>query len=80
MNRRTQSILDWCKKNRPDLEYHVVPQGRQTDDAFQLLLSVGFEAGRKFQADNPKTELDNPNVYDPAFVAVPSKPKKVKSA
>jgi len=36
---------------------------RPLDDAFQLLLAVGFEAGRQFQSANSNLELNNPNVY-----------------
>lgn len=64
MNLRNAEILKWCKKYRPDIIQYLTPQGNPTADAaFALLLSVGFEAGRQFQANNPKTELNNPNVY-----------------
>ena len=66
MNLRDAEILKWVKKHRPDLVEHVTPKGdRRIDDAFGLLLSIGFEAGRQFQADT-KAELNNPNVYLPA--------------
>ena len=69
MNLRDAEILNWCKKNRPDLvELLNGLFGRglgneSIEQAYRLLLSIGFEAGRGFQAVNPKTELNNPNVY-----------------
>ena len=64
MNLRDAEIMKWCRKHRPDLIQHITPKGdRRVDDVFGLLLSIGFEAGRQFQAARPKTELNNPNVY-----------------
>jgi hypothetical protein len=64
MNLREAAIMKWCEKHRPDLIQHITPKGNQrADDAFALLMSIGFEAGRQFQADRPKAELDNPNIY-----------------
>jgi hypothetical protein len=60
MNLRTAEIQKWCKAHRPDLMQYVQ---ENTPDAFALLLSIGFEAGRQFQSKNPKLALDNPNVY-----------------
>lgn len=64
MNLRNAEILKWCQEHRPDLVALITPRNeRPLDDAFQLLLAVGFEAGRQFQAANQNLELNNPNVY-----------------
>lgn len=64
INRRDAEIQKWCQKHRPDLIKYINPKGdRDLDDVFGCLLAIGFEAGRQFQADNLKTELNNPNVY-----------------
>jgi len=73
MNLRDSETLKWCKKNRPDLLVILEPLltngnsggfgNEKIDQAYRLLLGIGFEAGRQFQASRPKTELNNPNVY-----------------
>jgi hypothetical protein len=64
MNLRQEAIMKWCKQFRPDLIQHITPKGNQSaDDAFALLMSIGFEAGRQFQADRPTAPLNNPNLY-----------------
>lgn len=56
-----QAIGDWVRKNRPDLVQHL-PLA-ETNDAMLLLLTVGFEAGRQFQHDNPSMPLDRADFY-----------------
>ena len=55
-----QYLKQWVKGHRPDLkDFNCM-----TDNAALLtLMLMGFEAGRCFQALNPKAELDNPNIY-----------------
>ncbi|MBU1179990.1 hypothetical protein KJ885_03530 [Patescibacteria group bacterium] len=58
MAKNFDAIKKWVEKNRPDLMQQLSPifdgtAQRKTTDAFILLLSVGFEAGRQFQIDNP---------------------------
>lgn len=54
------AIRKWVKENRPDIHPNMDIYVKQ--DAFILLLSIGFEAGRKFQNENPTLEL-GPSVY-----------------
>lgn len=61
MNLRDKAIFDWANKNVPHIRPHVA-RGLEIE-AVQAMMAVAFEAGRQFQADNPKLELDNPNVY-----------------
>lgn len=64
MNLRNAEIMKWCQKHRPDLVSLITPKNNSpSDDAFQLFMAIGFEAGRQFQASNPNLELNNPNVY-----------------
>lgn len=46
-----EAIIEWTKENRPDCLDSV----RQllTNDATAFLLSIGFAAGRKYQAKHP---------------------------
>ncbi|MBP9822309.1 MAG: hypothetical protein KBC81_02625 [Candidatus Pacebacteria bacterium] len=67
-NKRSEAIMEWLKKHRPDLAPMIKliledPFVEKPNQAFALLLDIGFEAGRQFQADNVGLELDNPNVY-----------------
>jgi hypothetical protein len=56
-----QAIIDWVTEHRPDLvNYFPLVQ---SNDAMILLLSVGFEAGRQFQKNNPEFPLDQPTLY-----------------
>lgn len=50
-----QAILDWCAQHRPDLG--AVVEAEKNNDAFIMLLTVGFEAGRQFQHDHPTEAL-----------------------
>ncbi len=68
MNKRDKAILNWTKKNRPDLVASMMnflddPDGSPAKQAIYLIACIAFEAGRQFQSDNPALELDNPNVY-----------------
>ena len=63
MPKNLQAILDWCRMHRPDLVSTI--EASRNNDAFMLLLTIGFESGRKFQHDNPAMPLDNPNSYLP---------------
>jgi len=62
-----QAVLDWCDAHRPDLK--PVIEHERNNEGFILLMSVGFEAGRQFQASNPvdgdgKTlPLNQPHLY-----------------
>lgn len=49
------AIREWVKINRPDIHPNMDTYVEQ--DAFILLLSIGFEAGRKFQHDNSELPL-----------------------
>lgn len=57
-----QAILDWCQKNRPDL--HAVVEAEKNNDGFILLMTVGFEAGRQFQIDNPNHPIGSSYVQE----------------
>ncbi len=57
-----QAVLDWCEKHRPDLKPKI-ECWKDADSGVVLLLSVGFEAGRQFQHDNPDLPLDQPHLY-----------------
>ena len=53
------AILNWTKKNRPDLIPYITPMGDPgLDGLFASLLAIGFEAGRQFESENPKIPLD----------------------
>ena len=60
-NKRDEAVLKWVKENRPnliDLLEDVLAPGtrlitKQVDNLY-LILSIGFEAGRQFQRDNPE--------------------------
>ena len=56
-----QAIGDWVRKHRPDLAGYL-PMA-ETNDAMLLLLTVGFEAGRQFQHDNPTMPLNEAHLY-----------------
>ena len=54
-----EAMLDWIAENRPteiDSFRAMIEQGL-APDALILLAHVGFEAGRKYQHDNPDAEL-----------------------
>lgn len=54
-----EAIRKWTKENRPDIYPHF--DTYITQNAFILLLSIGFEAGRQFQNENPTKELTDRN-------------------
>lgn len=56
-----QAILDWCAEHRPDLR--PVVEAEKNNDGFILLMTVGFEAGRVFQAKNPDFPLNQAHLY-----------------
>lgn len=60
------TIERWVRENRKDL----IPMiGRmKTENAFILLLSIGFESGRQFQFENPRFPLGDPSGYSPEFL------------
>jgi hypothetical protein len=69
MNKRDQAIMAWVRVHRADLLEHferIIDDGASGDPraaGLYLILTVAFEAGRQFQADDPGAELDNPNIY-----------------
>ena len=68
MAKNIQAILDWVRGNRPDLTTQIEAivaaeaRGAKTGRAAVFLLTIGFEAGRKFQRENP-TVSDGPRAY-----------------
>lgn len=58
--KNAQAIKDWIIKNRPDIAPMV--DTYMSQDAFILLLTIGFEAGREFQNNNPTLPL-GPSAY-----------------
>lgn len=71
LNGRDRTIEEWVKVHRPDVLDQVQKVLRdpgngdhgQMYTALHWMLCMGFEAGRKFQADRPASVLDNPNIY-----------------
>ncbi len=55
------AILQWCDKYRPDLK--AVIWAERGNNAFILLMTVGFEAGRRFQHERPDFPLEASNLY-----------------
>ncbi len=53
-----QAILKWTHEHRPD----IMPQIEKAiqNETMMALLAIGFEAGRVFQNNNPKAEVDRP--------------------
>jgi hypothetical protein len=56
-----QAILDWCDLHRPDLRSTI--EASYSNNGIILLLTTGFEAGRKFQHANPDWPLNQPHIY-----------------
>lgn len=56
-----KAILDWCEKFRPDLR--PIIWAERKNDGFILLMTVGFEAGRRFQKERPDFPLEASNLY-----------------
>lgn len=63
MPKNYAAIIDWCREHRPDL-VSVINSARN-NDAFVLLLTIGFESGRTFQHKNPDFPLNDPSQYLP---------------
>lgn len=69
MNLRDKAILNWVNKTHSNLTplfnkaIGEMDGSNPITDGLRLIASIAFEAGRQFQIDNPKLELDNPNVY-----------------
>lgn len=59
--KNAQAIKDWVEKNRPDMAHQI--DAIIEDNNAVLLLTIGFEAGREFQAENPALELNRPSLY-----------------
>jgi hypothetical protein len=53
-----ESVRNWTQKHRPDLISHI--EQAIDNQALWALMSIGFEAGRVFQSNNPQAELDFP--------------------
>jgi len=70
-----KAILDWCEVNRPDL-YPVV-MAERNNDGFILLMTVGFEAGRTFQKNNPEYPFNQG--YAPVEVTAPVEPPPISN-
>ena len=59
--KNAQAIKNWIEKNRPDMAHQI--DALMENDAMILLLTIGFEAGRNFQFENPTLEINRPSVY-----------------
>ncbi len=67
LNDRDRAITDWVKENHPELT-KALEQIMDSEGAFlpffrpfrtlYLMLQIGFDAGRKFQRDNPDASDD----------------------
>ena len=63
MTQNIQAILDWANANRPDLAPMIKEilsaemQDTRKGQAYLLLMTIGFEAGREFQHKTPTTPL-----------------------
>jgi hypothetical protein len=67
MTQNFQAILDWVKEHRPDILDNVqtiIDKSSDVTAASCFLMTVGFEAGRQFQHENPDMEINNPGLYD----------------
>lgn len=61
MDKRSEAIAKWLSENRPEL-MKFLPDVEKNDVAL-MLLTVGFEAGRQFQKENPEFPLNSPHLY-----------------
>lgn len=56
-----EAILDWCRRNRPDIVQDVSYLINAPDSLNQrgmlLLLVVGFAAGRLYQSEHPELSV-----------------------
>ncbi len=72
LNKRDKAIMDWAKENRSEL-VRTLEQVIDSEGAFlpifrpfrdlHIMLQIGFDAGRKFQRDNPEApdDIDDDN-------------------
>lgn len=56
-----KAILDWCERFRPDLR--PVVWAERNNGGFVMMMTMGFEAGRHFQKDNPDFSMEASNLY-----------------
>lgn len=66
LNKRDRAILSWVEENRPDILAQVIgvfELSGNSGQAFNLIMSVSFEAGRQFQVDNSVIPLNSPGYY-----------------
>jgi|WetSurMetagenome_2_1015567.scaffolds.fasta_scaffold1394692_1 hypothetical protein len=57
-----EAILDWCRKNRPDILTYVVRIVRESSwsslqEGMLFLLTIGFAAGRLYQSEHPELSV-----------------------
>ena len=52
-----KAIMDWVRANRSNDELIFQQAILSENDAIMMIAHVGFEAGRKYQHDNPDAEL-----------------------
>ena len=66
-DRRDKEILEWIEKHDPSLLPDVTrilrEQGEIFGWAFKRSIYDAFEAGRRYQAENPHVKLDDPKAY-----------------
>lgn len=68
MNKRDQRIMEWVRKNRPDMvelfEEHFRNRHRlDISKAVDVWVAIAFEAGREFERENPGREEEGANIY-----------------
>lgn len=56
-----EAILDWCRRNRPDIlgdvSYLINAPDSLNQRGMLLLLVVGFAAGRLYQSEHPELSV-----------------------
>lgn len=65
-----EAIKAWVRSCRPDL-VHMLPQ-MERENAFILLLTIGFEAGRSWQKQSP----DDPSLPPVATINIQESPTR----
>lgn len=60
--KNTQAIKDWVQANRPDIAPRI--DDLIASDSFILMTTIGFEAERKFQSENPDKPITDKNYLD----------------
>lgn len=55
--KNAQAIRDWVMANRKDLAPTI--DTLLKNDGFILMTTIGFEAGRKFQSENPDKNISD---------------------